>query len=157
MHYNCVTAEGSRDTWREHIDISFEKNTYRAVGPYPQCRNCSVGSRPNVWFCHDSDYVQSSETAEISSQYSKWIEKLEEEQKAVCVIEIGCGLVIPSGRIEAELMCEQLPNATLIRVNPSDYMVPGPPVDTEYEAIGIPLGAMAGMTRILKSVKEQQI
>ena len=101
--------------------------------------------------------MQSVKTAEVSSQYTKWLDDLAKFGKSLCVLEIGCGLVIPTGRIESELVCEQVPHATLIRINPFDFMVPDSTScegNIAYEAIGIPLGAKEGMNRVLQSIKQ---
>ncbi len=67
---------------------------------------------------------------DVSDAYQAWIERFvscsEKKKQKLAVIECGAGLVIPSCRIEAEDKATDS-QGVLIRVNPSDCMVPPPP------------------------------
>jgi NAD-dependent SIR2 family protein deacetylase len=155
--YDCLDKDGHRDAWEAHVELGYDPVTFRAKDSLPICRNCSCLARPNVWYCRDNQYVLYSESRLVSDIYFKWLDQIELTRQKIAVIECGAGLVIPSARIESELLCERF-RGSLIRINPVDYMVPSvsdPESGGLYEmSIGIPLGAAKGLTQILDRVKE---
>lgn len=152
--YDCVDSNGKREAWEDYVELEYDPVSFNATTPLPSCKTCGRLARPNVWFCKDSQYVLYSESKKIADDYERWISRLESSNSKIAVIECGAGLVIPSARIESELICERL-NGSLIRINPVDHMVPADDLAASYRAsIGIPLGAKAGLTRILQEVKK---
>ena len=156
VNYDCLErASGRRHgaVWDERVEMEYDPVTYYATSPLPTCRHCGGLARPNVWYCKDSNYVLSQESRATSETYERWIGQLEQAKSRVVVVECGAGLVIPSARIESELICERL-NASLVRINPTDYMVPVGDLAAAYpHSIGIPLGAKNGLVRILEEVR----
>lgn len=151
--YDCLDSNGRREAWEDYVELEYDPITFTATTSLPTCRNCGKLARPNVWFCKDSQYVLYSESKTIADDYERWITELEQSNSKIVVVECGAGLVIPSARIESELICERL-NGSLIRINPVDYMIPVGDLASSYHAsIGIPLGAKEALTRILDEVK----
>jgi NAD-dependent SIR2 family protein deacetylase len=150
----CTSYNCSREVWEENIELEYDPITFRATTTLPVCRNCGKLARPNVWYCKDGQYVLDQNSRTISEDYERWIHRMESSNSKIVVIECGAGLVIPSARIESELICERL-NGALVRINPVDHMVPVGELAAEYRtSIGIPLGAKEGLTRILAEVKK---
>jgi NAD-dependent SIR2 family protein deacetylase len=149
----CTRYDCSREVWEEKVELEYDPVTFCATTPLPVCRNCGQLARPNVWYCKDGQYVLDERSRAISEEYERWIHQMELSHAKIAVIECGAGLVIPSARIESELICERL-NGALVRINPVDHMVPVEDLAEQYRAsIGIPLGAREGLTRILAEVK----
>eukprot|EP01031_Cornospumella_fuschlensis_P031394 gene31394-37947_t len=121
--YDCVDNKGVRDAWEEAVHLSYDPVTFRAHAPLPTCPKCGSLSRPNIWFCTDSQYVYWRKLMPISDAYFAWLDACEAQGKKIVVIEVGAGLVIPSARVEAEDVAERL-GGVLIRINPTDYAVP---------------------------------
>lgn len=147
--------------------------------PLPLCRNCKTRlARPNVWYCKDSNYVYWSGNKPITEGYQRWMRDLEEQTQRqdtgagsirgsgrndrcrTVVVECGAGLVIPSARVAAEDAADEVRGA-LIRINPTDYMVPVPAPVPQQEAeqgvglrasVGIPLGFAAAMREIMQRI-----
>lgn len=180
---DCKNTTGKSDAWEvdssQPLVLSYDPKTMvvnTVKTPLPKCPHCTNRlSRPNVWFCKDTQYVYWKYYDRIIDDYFKWMENFEqlyEEEKdmdaarlseekchsnnsglrnrqkkrmKVVVIEVGAGLVIPSARVEAEDAADRL-GASLIRINPTDFMVPIP--DTGIKHVGIPLGASEALVRI---------
>lgn len=159
-HYACKDKDGVRDAWQERVELSYDNKTFRAQQPLPHCPKCGALSRPNVWFCADQNYVLWQRSLPITDAYFAWLDRMEAEGLKVAVIEIGAGLVIPSARVEAEDVAARF-NGSLIRINPSDFMVPvvpgegnGAGVPAIACAVGVPLGSEQALVAILKRVME---
>jgi NAD-dependent SIR2 family protein deacetylase len=140
-----------------HGNQGAEGRGHRAVGKLPSCIHCGALARPNVMFCTDVNYHATKQSTTINSKYNAWVDAC--RGKKVVVIECGAGLAIPSVRVESEDIAESL-GAVLVRVNPTDFMVP-PPQEGISEgaarsarAIGVPLGSADGLGKILKEVEE---
>jgi NAD-dependent SIR2 family protein deacetylase len=157
VNYYCLDpTRGHRhgDVWDERVEMEYDPVTFLATSPLPTCRHCGGLARPNVWYCKDSNYVLSQESKATAESYERWIGQLEQTKARVVVVECGAGLAIPSARIESELICERL-NGSLVRINPTDYMVPVGELATAYgHSVGIPLGAKQGLVRILQEVRK---
>jgi len=156
---SCRDQQGTSDAWvpATPVELAYDRATMMADTtrtPLPRCRNCQTRlARPNVWFCHDTDYVYHKSADAISRAYQALCDDMEERNRRVLnpdarcktvVVEVGCGLIIPSGRVEAEDLVERL-GGTLIRINPVDYMVPEHPA---HASIGLPVGAAEALTEI---------
>ncbi len=91
---------------------------------HPLCPNCGAFSRPNVLMFNDSDWIHNTKA---EKRYLEWKRKVRDEleenpETRLVILEIGCGITIPSVRTNDELTLSSMPEgqATLIRVNP-DY------------------------------------
>lgn len=75
-------------------------------------RNCGGRIRPNVYLFGDGDCFLQNETVTRSETYFKWIEdvkrQVSSEEKSLCIIEIGCGLRVPSIRARGEELLQEL-------------------------------------------------
>lgn len=108
-----------------------------------RCLKCQALARPNVWFCHDRNYVASTSTIETRDAFNSWIQQLHKEGKRIVVIECGGGVAIPSVRVESEDAVEGAGEGSLlVRLNPGNCRIPS------ERAVGLPLGAKDGIKRI---------
>jgi len=111
--------------------------------PYFRCPRCKSLARPNVWFCHDKNYVPREFSIARRSAFNTWLSGLQDQKARLVVIECGGGMAIPSVRVEGEDAVEGCGEGSLlVRLNPTDCKVPA------EKAVGIPMGAMAGLARI---------
>ena len=118
--------------------------------PLPTCPTCGALARPNLWFCTDhGNYQPWGKLCDVGQEYQAWLDRMEEQQKKVVVIECGTGLVIPSARCEAEDVAERF-GTTLVRINPVDSMAP----TVEPVGIGLPLGSATGLSSIWKHLDQ---
>lgn len=120
-----------------NIDVqSFRVHTESQGGEdMPRCPRCDSMARPNVWYCHEKNYILWDESRGIRQAYTDWLDGIEGDEggggpgvvrggRRLVVVECGAGIVIPSSRIEAELTVERMGGrAALVRINPVDYMV----------------------------------
>jgi hypothetical protein len=47
---------------------------HRCVGKLPTCIHCGALARPNVMFCHDTNYMVSDKGSEVNSGYYAWLD-----------------------------------------------------------------------------------
>jgi len=116
---------GGHGTWESklnQVDEVFKlKNGF--ISNHPRCKNCGAAARPAILMFGDQDWVRSSEQSSQCSQWETIVENMVEENPNlnVVILEIGCGLNVPTVRFHCENMLESLgTNCTLIRINP-DY------------------------------------
>merc|ERR1712232_1428914 len=133
----------------EHLESNIDPNKLRfhdmdaLQATYFRCQRCGNLSRPNVWFCHDRNYVPRMSSVERRDSFNKWLEEQHNSGKRIVVIECGGGMAIPSVRVESEDAVENATNGSLlVRLNPSDCKVPS------QNAVGIPFGAAEGIRLI---------
>lgn len=119
--------------------------------PYFHCPRCGKLARPNVWFCHDRNYVPSEERMRKRDKYGEWLAKLKDASANVVVIECGGGMAIPGVRVESEDVVDECgPGSLLVRLNPKDCNVPA------EKAVGLPLGSCQALQLIDEKLQEVQ-
>ena len=117
-----------------------------------QCPGCGTGVlRPNVYLFGDGEHFVNSEEVTRTKTYFDWIESIKKDIKEnpdhkLCIVEIGCGLRVPSIRTRSEDLLLALGSeyCSLIRINP-DY--PISPLKTE-PTIGIKQTALEALQKI---------
>ncbi|WP_320042880.1 Sir2 family NAD-dependent protein deacetylase [uncultured Desulfobacter sp.] len=139
-HLQCIEP-CSTDIWEVgeqtvHVDIE----AFVATGELPKCRNCGKLARPNILMFGDWNWI-SNRTGEQGQRLQSWLQRVNNANAKLAIIEMGAGLAVPTVRMTSQRAGNNM-NATLIRINPRDYDVP-------QGAIGIPLGAKEGVDRIL--------
>jgi len=98
-----------------NIDLKNEKGWQEN---YPRCPYCDDLSRPAILMFEDGLWKRNAKSEFI---YRRWKESVKEmikssEVKAV-ILEIGCGLRVPTVRYESESYLRPGNNCTLIRIN----------------------------------------
>nr|WP_320192814.1 Sir2 family NAD-dependent protein deacetylase [uncultured Desulfobacter sp.] len=141
IHHLQCTEPCSTDIWEVgeqtvHVDIE----AFVATGELPKCRNCGKLARPNILMFGDWNWI-SNRTGEQGQRLQSWLQRVNNANAKLAIIEMGAGLAVPTVRMTSQRAGNNT-NATLIRINPRDYDVP-------QGAIGIPLGAKEGVDRIL--------
>lgn len=124
------------------------QDTAALEAPGFRCPRCGALARPNLWFCHDGNFVPRKSLCETRAVYNEWLTGLQKAGRRIAVVECGGGLAIPSVRVEGEDAVESAgAGSCLIRLNPADCKVPA------EQAVGIPLGAREGLTRLEAALK----
>jgi NAD-dependent SIR2 family protein deacetylase len=82
-------------------------STFNGFGAnHPRCISCQDKARPNVLFFGDDDYIEAPEASATYRKYVEWrrqvIKYCKDGQGKLCVIELGCGLEVPSARGEID-------------------------------------------------------
>jgi hypothetical protein len=72
-----------------------------------------------------------------------WLEKVQNKNQKLVIIEIGAGKAVPTVRLTSERIARLL-NGFLIRINPRDYDVP-----TNINAVSLKVGGLEGLKLIL--------
>ena len=143
IHHLQCTWPCCNDIWEigeenVHVDMA----AFRATGDLPKCKNCGRLARPNILMFGDGSWI-SHRTGEQAARLQKWLEKLSSFNAKLVIIEMGAGLAVPTVRYKSQRTGRSL-DATLIRINPKDYYV-----SRGQGAIGLPLGAMESINRII--------
>jgi len=125
------------------IAVEFDSTTFRAHPPLPTCVHCPRLSRPNV-LMFDDDGFADSRLLEQQERFDTFIRALPHECRLV-VVEIGAGHAVPTVRMQSQSLVRHHPNATLIRINPTDYDVPS---SLQTRSVAIPMGGKAALTAI---------
>ncbi len=144
LHFQC-SVPCSYDIWDvSDMEINVDMQKFKAEEPLPVCPKCGAIARPNILMF--GDYSWLSQRAENQSvRFYNWLEKIENENAKLVIIEIGAGKAVPTVRHKSEAIAGRL-NATLIRINPRDYDVP------KGKHFGIAKGAVQGIELILSNL-----
>lgn len=115
---------------------------------HPSCPNCGAGSRPAIMMFDDGYYVPDRVK---ERQWDNWLKSVksvlaENPSLRVTMLEIGCGLNVPTLRFICEGIARDVgpQQATLIRVNP-DFPTP---LEKELTCIPIMTGGLAAVRAI---------
>lgn len=142
-HLQCLDPCGQA-IW-DAASFTPEVDTQRCqlLNKTPMCPACGGLARPNILMFGDEGWIEQRTAAQCARQ-STWLASV---SKPV-VIEVGAGTVIPSVRHFSHLIIHQF-GGRLIRINPSDYQVPS------RLDVGLPVGALAGITAIARALAPQ--
>jgi NAD-dependent SIR2 family protein deacetylase len=132
----CLLACG-QPTWSAHefVPVVDVKNC-ALISALPTCPSCGGIARPNILMFGDCDWDST-----YADQQERRLEAWLARQDRTVILEIGAGTAIPTVR----LFGEQL-SRPLIRLNPSESTV------GMRRDIGIPLGALEGITAIAEAL-----
>jgi NAD-dependent SIR2 family protein deacetylase len=134
--HNCTDSIwSSNDT---HIKIDKEK--FQAIEKLPSCPNCQEIARPNILMFSDFNWI-SDRTDIQSHNLQRWLDKVNEKNYKLAVMEFGAGLAVPTVRVFSQNIAFQN-RGTLIRVNPRDYQV-------EHPNISLKMGALDAISKLI--------
>eukprot|EP01126_Amoeba_proteus_P002050 TRINITY_DN10648_c0_g4_i13.p1 TRINITY_DN10648_c0_g4~~TRINITY_DN10648_c0_g4_i13.p1 ORF type:complete len:323 (-),score=66.16 TRINITY_DN10648_c0_g4_i13:806-1630(-) len=154
MEWQCRTPHMcSKEIWRLdptfRFDVDQESRLMKTEN-FPKCKNCRTRFiRPHLMMFFDQTYVCDERAyqnfQEWESKISEIESKLGNDAKTV-ILEIGCGLLVPTVRANVERLLEKWKNSTLVRINPNareqeDSKIP-------ERTIGISLGARDALEKI---------
>ncbi len=142
-HFQCSGPCGSRIWDGEDFKVDINEETFEAYPPLPECPDCGAVARPNILMFGDWSWIQ-DRTESQSRHLQSWLHRISTGGLSVAIIEVGAGEAVPTVRMNSEYIA-RLENATLIRINPRDYDVPG-------GHISIPLNGAEGINRIYTGV-----
>lgn len=129
-HLQCTHACRERiwpaDDFRPEIDAE----NCRLRGELPTCPDCGALARPNILMFGDSLWL-GRRSDQQQQNLGRWLQRV----KRPLVVEIGAGSHIPTVRHFSETC-----GGRLLRINPGEPQVPA-----GREAIGLPLGGLAGL------------
>jgi NAD-dependent SIR2 family protein deacetylase len=117
----CI--ENCQDSvWSAHkTDVFVDKENFKALS-YPKCLYCDEVARPNILMFSDSFWNDINGKRQVRLM-RKWLDKREELNEKVVIIEIGAGCDIPTVRIKSEKVSKKYGHH-LIRINPNDEEIP---------------------------------
>lgn len=116
----------------EHIESSYKK-IYESVRPiasqndngYPTCPHCKYYLRPRVLMFDDTMFMEISEEEQRYNSFKRKL--LRNKGNKVCLLEIGCGLRIPTIRHELDSILRRCAKnaipCSLFRINPEKKRV----------------------------------
>lgn len=121
-------------------EVTVEEESFRALDPLPKCPKCWGLARPNILMFGDWQW-NSRRTDEQSARLRQWLNRASEKRESLAIVEVGAGQAVSTVRHTSESIAARY-GATLVRINPRDFDVPG------ERHVSIPLGALEGITRI---------
>lgn len=137
-HLQCADP-CRRDIWSaDGVDVSIDRETFRAEGDLPRCPACDQVARPNVLMFGDHRWI-AKRTSGQRDRYQTWIQRRTPTTNHV-VVEIGAGTAVPTVRMQSERVAGE-PGGQLIRINPRESQAPS-------DAISIAAGGLEALTRI---------
>jgi len=125
----------------------FDEETFIARN-LPKCPNCPNILRPNVSMFGDYDYYEKPYDY-IKKRMLNWLNELNEKNKKLVILEIGCGINPHSLRMydnipmSKEYKLPKVKKCVYIRLNPEDED------KRKQEVIHINMGAKAGLKSLL--------
>ena len=134
---------GNRGFWKayppmERLGISFVDMANPAwFSRDPECPRCGELARPNVLMFNDWHWIPHRSSAQ-ERRLEAWID--EAKNSRLVIIELGAGSAVPTVRMTSERVARSL-DATLVRINPQEPLVPG-------GHVSLPLGALEALEAI---------
>jgi hypothetical protein len=86
-------------------------------------------------------------TDEQMAGFRQWLKEVSERRASLAVIEAGAGEAVSTVRDTSESVAKKY-GATLVRINPRDFEVPG------ERHIPIPLGALEAISKLRKMMQD---
>lgn len=143
-HLQCTTPCCQKIWSANETVVELDIETFTTTSPLPLCPHCGAIARPNILMFGDWNWIH-TRTEEQSQRCINWLNNLIQQKKQIVVIELGAGNAVPTVRMKSQQI-GRLPNSTLIRINPGDFIVP-------QGSIGLPFGAKEGIDLILEHLK----
>ncbi len=145
IHHLQCTRPCIDDIWSaEGVEVEIDMERFEAKEPLPRCKHCGAIARPNILMFGDWEWI-SHRTAGQEFRFERWLEKVEDMDYKLVIIEIGAGTAVPTVRLLSERVASSF-DGTLIRINPRDFKVPS------KRDISIPLGGLEGIKRITEGI-----
>lgn len=143
-HFQC-SAVCDQHIWAaSEITVKVDEEKFVACEPLPKCPECGAVARPNILMFGDWYWIEDRSEAQ-SKRYARWLNKLNDNNVRLAIIEIGAGKAVPTVRLQSSRLTRAL-NATLIRINPRDFDLP------KGRHYGISSGAAAGIQGIVDAL-----
>jgi len=138
-HLQCLNNCNDK-IWNNTENIKVDMEKFSALD-IPLCPECESVARPNILMFNDGNWNYKNSTKQ-ENKYNTWRKR--NFTKKIAIIEIGAGLVIPTVRVEGNLLSRKMPNTKLIRINPQDASI----LDKEngYE---MPYKGLDGLKKLL--------
>lgn len=133
----CQTPCNSA-VWRNDEALRIDEATMRARHPLPRCPGCGEVSRPNILMFGDWSWLP-DRTRIQEHRFDNFL--VSNSDRRIAVIEMGAGSAIPTIRATSERIGWNLPNATVIRINPREPDIKAP-------HISMSCGALEGLQMI---------
>ncbi|MBF0154427.1 MAG: NAD-dependent deacetylase [Magnetococcales bacterium] len=139
-HLQCTTPCHQEIWSAATTQVTIDEGRFRALDPLPRCPRCNALARPNILMFGDSDWL-GQRTAAQSERLHAWLGDIQARRQRLAVVELGAGLSVPTIRYRSESYVSRL-GGVLIRINPRDHVVPGPP------HISLPVSAAVGIASL---------
>ncbi len=148
IHWFQCVRECSDLIWdAEKSEVTVEQESFRALDPLPQCPGCGGLARPNILMFGDWQW-NSRRTDGQSAGLRRWLGEVSQKRVDLAIVEAGAGRAVSTVRSTSESIAARY-GATLVRINPRDFDVPG------ERHISIPLGALEGLGGIGAIMRSQ--
>jgi NAD-dependent SIR2 family protein deacetylase len=128
----------------------------------PTCVHCGSRLRPSVLMFGDDDQLLLARLAASSSEYQAWEDAMEtcvasDPSLRLVVLELGCGLRVPSVRLETESVVrdalERGAQATLVRINPDERTELPAAVSSQHGATPVPQNLIVLRQKALSALR----
>jgi NAD-dependent SIR2 family protein deacetylase len=147
IHWFQCVRECSDLIWdAKEVELKVDEASFKALEPLPECPKCGKPARPNILMFGDRQW-NSRRTDAQSAGLRQWLNRVAERKASLAVVEAGAGRAVSTVRSTSESMAARY-GATLVRINPRDFDVPG------ERYVSIPLGALEGISRIVKMMEK---
>ena len=137
IHWLQCSVPCSSEIWANDEVIPVDEASMRAR-QIPRCGECGEVSRPNILMFGDWHWLP-DRTHIQQHRFDTFLE--EHADQRIAVIEMGAGSAIPTIRATSERIGWNLPDATVIRINPREF-------DIKPPHLSLPCGALEGLQGI---------
>ena len=141
-HLQCA-SDCRGKVWRAPDDeIDVDEITMRAhPDSIPRCPDCGDIARPNILMFGDASW-NGSRFDHQHENYQTWLREVIDADTSLVILEFGAGTSVPTVRHQSETICDGIPKASLVRVNPREP-------ETGLEGVSLPIGALEAIGQIL--------
>jgi NAD-dependent SIR2 family protein deacetylase len=137
IHWLQCRIPCSSSIWSNDEVIPVDESSMRARH-IPRCPDCGEVSRPNILMFGDWSWL-ADRTRIQEHRFDDFLAT--NADRRIAVIEMGAGSAIPTIRATSERIGWNLPDATVIRINPRE-------ADIKAPHISMPCGALEGLRKI---------
>jgi len=136
-HLQCSRPCGNEIWSADELEVTVDRDSFRALSPLPMCPHCESLARPNVLMFNDWHWIPRRTSAQ-ERRFEAWLAEVIDARTVI--IELGAGSAVPTVRITSEHVATRL-GATLVRINPREPQTP-------HGQIGLPLNALEALEAI---------
>ena len=116
IHKNILPESDNPTGFHRDNEENFGLKSF--IMNHPICIHCGNQARPNIVMFNDDRFVDGIHT----SHYLEWEQSVNDLQDNanIVILEIGCGMSVPSIRVHTEQLLRDWKSSSLIRINPID-------------------------------------
>jgi len=138
IHQMQCVNNCTKNIWSAKSTFIEIEDGFKAKTPLPKCLYCEHIARPNI-LMFDDFLWEHKRTTKQRENIVNWIDRVEQDNAKLAIVELGAGTVVPTVRNTSKQMAKRF-LVPLIRINPRESH------DAE---ISLKMGALEALNKII--------